>query len=97
MLTISSHEALARLQAAIQSAAQALEQERKQLAQDPAVHAAFDQGSSEQLARVLALISSRLDMLPSSSAGRRELINLRAAILEPYTTQAELAAQSYNA
>jgi hypothetical protein len=71
-----------RLNEAIETAAQALEHERKQLTKDPAIAAAYDQGRIEELNRIVALISLRLEQLPRHTVGTLELKLLRDAILE---------------
>jgi hypothetical protein len=71
-----------RLNEAIETAAQALEHERKQLTKDPAIAAAYDQGRIDELNRIVALISLRLEQLPRHTVGTLELKLLRDAILE---------------
>lgn len=71
-----------RLNEAIETAAQALEHERRQLTKDPSIRAAYDQGRIDELNRIVALISLRLEQLPRHTVGTLELKLLRDAILE---------------
>lgn len=71
-----------RLNEAIESAALALEHERQQLTKDPSIRAAYDQGRIDELTRITALISIRLEQMPHNNVGAMELRLLRDAILE---------------
>ena len=81
-MTATLHAAQQRLNEAIETAAQALEHERQQLTKDPAIAAAYDQGRIDELNRIVALISLRLEQLPRHTVGTLELKLLRDAILE---------------
>jgi hypothetical protein len=81
-MTATLQAAQQRLNEAIESAAQALEHERLQLTKDPAIAAAYDQGRIDELNRIVALISLRLEQLPRHTVGTLELKLLRDAILE---------------
>lgn len=81
-MTATLQAAQQRLNEAIESAAQALEHERQQLTKDPAIASAYDQGRIDEITRITALISIRLDQMPRNNVGAMELRLLRDAILE---------------
>ena len=71
-----------RLNEAIESAALALEHERQQLTKDPAIRAAYDQGSIDECTRIASMIGIRLDQLSRNTVESMELRLLRDAVLE---------------
>ena len=81
-MTATLQAAQQRLNEAIESAAQALEQERQRLTKDPAIAAAYDQGRIDECVRISNLIAIRLDQMPRNTVGAMELRLLRDAILE---------------
>lgn len=80
--TLTPQQALSRINAAVEQAAQALERDRTHSPCDPSIAAAYDQGRTDELNRILTLISVRLERLQPQSAGARELRLFRLASLE---------------